>query len=241
MLTRSVLAFVVVVSAAHALADTAPTSSIKGTVIFEGEPPEAAKQPRDVDPKCPQNVTDDAIVVEHGKLRDVLVRVKNGTVGQHDAPKDAVVIDQTGCSYAPRVVGIIAGQHLLVRNSDRTFHNVWGQLRGKDLWNKPQAPGADALAFDPATAKADDVVELKCGVHAWMHGYAVVQDHPYFAVTDAKGAFEIDNLPVGTYTLETWHPLLGTRTLTVKIGKAKLGHVTARFSYKASEMDSGAK
>jgi hypothetical protein len=232
---RLVLPCIVVASAFPARAD-APTSSIQGTVIFEGEPPEAAKQPRGVDPKCPQNVADDAVVVDHGKLRDVLVRVKNGTAGQHDPPKDPVVIDQRGCSYAPRVVGVIAGQSLLVRNSDHTFHNVWGQLHGKDLWNKPQPPSTGALTLDPSTAKADDVVELKCGVHAWMHGYIVVQDHPYFAVTDAKGAFEIDNLPVGTYTLEAWHPVLGTRTLTVKIGKAKLGHVTARFSYKASEI-----
>jgi hypothetical protein len=239
MLPRLVLVLVVAGLCSRARAD-APSSSIKGTVIFEGEPPQAAKQPRDVDPKCPQNVDDDAVVVDHGKLRDVLVRVKNHTIGPFDAPKDPVVIDQRGCSYSPRVVGLVAGQQLLVRNSDRTFHNVWGQLRGKDLWNKPQAPNADALGLDPSAAKADDVVELKCGVHAWMHGYVAVQDHPFFAVTDGKGAFEIDNLPAGTYTLEAWHPTLGTRTLTVKIGKAKLAFVNARFSYKASDVGTDA-
>src|SRR5580704_7374667 len=127
---------VLVVAVAHLAHADPVTSSIKGTVIFEGEPPEAAKQSHDADPKCPQNVVDDAIVVQRGKLRDVLVRVKNGTVGQHDAPRDPVVIDQRGCGYTPRVVGIVAGQQLMVRNSDQTFHNVWGSLRGKDLWNK---------------------------------------------------------------------------------------------------------
>ena len=54
-----------------------------------------------------------------GKLRDVVVRIKNGTTGAHEAPKDPVVIDQRECSYTPRVTGIVAGQKLLVKNSDQ--------------------------------------------------------------------------------------------------------------------------
>jgi hypothetical protein len=65
----------------------------------------------------------------------------------------------------------------------------------------------------------------------------VVQDHTAFAVTDERGAFELAGLPPGSYTLEAWHPTLGTRTLDVKIasGGAKAA-VTARISYKRSEL-----
>jgi len=35
--------------------------------------------------------------------------------------------------YTPRVVGIVAGQKLQVKNSDNTFHNVWGQVASKDV------------------------------------------------------------------------------------------------------------
>ena len=93
-------------------------------------------------------------------------------------------------------------------------------------------PGGPDLQIDPSAAKAGDVVELKCGVHSWMHAYAVVQDHPYFAVTDEKGTFEIKGLDQGTYTLESWHPVLGTQTMKVVIGKGARGKVTARLSYK---------
>lgn len=226
-------ALFVLVGAMSARADT-PSGAVKGTVIFEGEAPERLKLKRDVDPKCSQDKVDDAIVVTKGKLRDVLVRIKNGSMGKHDVPSTPVVIDQRDCTYAPRVVGMIAGQKLAVRNSDDTFHNVHGTLFGKMLFNKPHAPKDKDLSLDTA-AKPDDVVELQCDVHAWMHAYAVVQDHPFFAVTGDDGAFEIKGLPVGEYTLEAWHPVLGKKAITVKIGKLKRGQVSARFSYKASD------
>ncbi len=226
------LALALVAVSSVAAADT-PPGTITGVVGFEGELPAQPEQKRDADPKCPQHVTDDAIVVNHGRLANVLVRIANGSMGQHEAPKQPVVLDQSGCSYAPRVVGLIAGQKLVVRNADKTFHNVWGTLAtGKELWNKPQAPGSAPLELDPSAAKPGDVVELKCGVHPWMHAYAVVQDHPYFAITDDKGAFEIKGLEQGEYTLESWHPVLGSKTMKVVIGKGARGKVTARLSYK---------
>lgn len=228
-MTRLVLALLSVSAIAHA-------GSIKGTVLFEGEPPEQPKLKRDVDPKCSQDRRDEAIVVNKGKLRDVMVRIKNGSTGAHAAPATPVVIDQQDCMYAPRVVGLLAGQKLTVKNSDSTFHNVHGTLSGKDLFNKPMSPKAAALSLDPSTAKPDDVVNLQCDVHAWMKSYVVVNDSPYFAVTAADGTFEIKDLPVGDYTLEAWHPTLGTKTLKISIGKGKRGDVSARFSYKQNEM-----
>ncbi|HUS31890.1 MAG TPA: DUF2012 domain-containing protein [Kofleriaceae bacterium] len=217
------------------VSSTATAGSIKGTVLFEGEPPEQQTLQRDSDPKCSKTKADEAVVVTKGKLRDVLVRIKNGSGGKHDAPAATVLIDQKDCMYSPRVVGIVAGQKLQVRNSDNTFHNVWGQVSNKDVFNKPHAAKAADLTLDPSAAKADDIVELKCGVHGWMHGYIAVQDHPYFAVTASDGSFVIKDLPQGSYTLEAWHPELGTKTMKVVIGKGKRADVTARFSYKQSE------
>ncbi|HEY0252843.1 MAG TPA: DUF2012 domain-containing protein [Kofleriaceae bacterium] len=218
------------------LSAAASAGSIKGTVLFEGEPPEQPKLKRSADPKCSQDRRDEAIVVDKGKLRDVVVRIKNGSTGEHAAPATPVVIDQTDCMYSPRVVGIVAGQKLSVKNSDNTFHNVHGVLVDKDLFNKPMAPKSPELTLDPSAAKAGDVVGLQCDVHGWMKAYVVVNDSPYFAVTAADGTFEIKDLPIGDYTLEAWHPTLGSKTLKVSIGKGKRGDVSARFSYKAREM-----
>jgi hypothetical protein len=39
-------------------------------------------------------------------------------------------------------------------------------------------------------------------------GWIVVQGHPYFAITDADGAFRLDTVPPGTYRLQVWIPPL---------------------------------
>jgi len=213
-----------------------PTGAVKGTVIFEGEAPERLKLRRDTDPLCAKvdRLSED-IIVTKGKLKDVLVRVKNGSLPAAKPPTAPAVIDQKECMYSPHVLGLVAGQKLAVRNSDGTFHNVHGTIDGKLVWNKPAAPGDPDLSLD-GSAHAGDVIDVVCDVHPWMHAYAVVQDHAVFAVTGEDGAFELTGLPPGSYTLEAWHPVLGTRSLDIKIGKGAKGAVTARFSYKRSEM-----
>jgi plastocyanin len=217
-----------------------PTGSVKGTVIFEGEAPERPKLRRDTDPYCAKvdKLAED-VIVTNGKLKDVLVRVKNGSLpaGKPPAvpPPAVAVIDQKDCTYAPHVLGLVAGQKLAVRNSDGTFHNVHGTIDGKQVWNKPAAPGDPALTVD-GSARAGDVIDIVCDVHPWMHAYAVVQDHTAFAVTGEDGGFELKGLPPGSYTIEAWHPTLGTRSLEVKIGKGAKGAVTARLSYKRMDM-----
>jgi len=46
---------------------------------------------------------------------------------------------------------------------------------------------------------------FQCDIHSHMNGYRVGFPHPYFAVTDAEGKFEITGVPPGEYTLVAWH------------------------------------
>jgi hypothetical protein len=64
-----------------------------------------------------------------------------------------------------------------------------------------------------------------------MAAYVGVLDHPFYAVSDDKGNFEIKNLPAGTYEIETWHEKFGTQTMQVTVGAAD--SKTADFTYEA--------
>ena len=37
-----------------------------------------------------------------------------------------------------------------------------------------------------------------------MKSWVLVQDHPFFAVTDKNGNYKIDNIPPGTYEVIAW-------------------------------------
>jgi len=230
-LVWTIPAVLVLQAAAHA----EPTGAVKGTVIFEGEAPDRPKLRRDTDPYCAKvdKLAEDVIVTK-GKLKDVLVRVKNGSLPAPRTVPAPALIDQKDCTYTPRVIGLVAGQQLAVRNSDGTFHNVHGTIAGKLAWNKPAAPKDPDLTLDPG-ARAGDVIDVVCDIHPWMHAYAVVQDHTAFAVTGEDGTFELTGLLPGSYTLEAWHPTLGTRSLAIQIGNGAKGSVTARLSYKRDE------
>jgi hypothetical protein len=116
-------------------------------------------------------------------------------------PKEPVVLDQKGCRYEPHVFGIRAGQPLLIKNSDDLLHNVHALPFTNAEFNIGQQPGAeDTRQF----ASREVVVKVKCDIHPWMGAWAAVLDHPFFAVTDEKGRYEIKGLPAGKHTVEVW-------------------------------------
>jgi plastocyanin len=215
-----------------ASAPTSGTATVKGTVTLTGTPPEMPLTKRDADPFCAKTpMKDEEVVVgKNGGLKNVIVRITKGLTGNYEPPMTSVTLDQSACMYRPRVTVIMAGQSLLIRNSDQTLHNVHTYKGASTLFNQAEVPGLPAIAktFKDATG---EILKFKCDVHPWMTGYVGVMGHPFFAVTGDDGGFEIPKVPPGKYTLEAWHERYGTKTSEITVVANQ--PVDAKFAFEA--------
>ena len=164
----------------------------------------------------------------NGTLADVLVYVKTGLPAdaKYPTPTAPVTIDQSGCLYHPRVFGIMVGQGLAIKNSDGILHNIKAMGKKNRPFNISQP--TTMTTNRPGFTTPEVVLPFECNVHGWMHAWAAVLPHPFFAATGTDGSFSIKGLPPGTYTIEAWHEKYGTQdvTVTVKAGETKPADVT---------------
>ncbi len=202
-----------------------PPGSVTGQVKFAGQRAKALMIDMDQDPQCvklyPEAPREEQhiVVSPEGALASVFVYVKSGLEGKKfEAPAAAVKIDQKGCWFEPRVVGMQTGQQLQVTNSDPVTHNIHPEAKVNREWNQSQAPEDGPLSR--RFARPEVMIRVKCNVHKWMRSWIGVVAHPYFAVTANDGRFELKDLPVGTYQLVAWHEKLGLqeKTLTITSG-----------------------
>jgi plastocyanin len=143
-------------------------------------------------------------------------------------PEAPVVIDQRGCLYQPHVVGVRAGQPLEIRNSDPATHNVHSRSGAGNDVNVSQAAHSPALTVVMTHPEA--MLRLTCDVHAWMNIFVAVMSHPYFAVTDASGQFEIAGVPPGPRRLEVWHERYGPQTVDVDVAAGGVREVDVTYA-----------
>jgi plastocyanin len=206
--------------AAGAAAPAKGAATVTGKVNFEGTAPQMAQIKMDADAFCKgehkEPVYEQEVVVNPNKtLQWVLVYVKEGVTGNYPPPTEAITLDQHGCQYHPHIFGIQVGQPLRILNSDGTLHNIHALPKKNAEFNIGQPfKGMETIKkFDTA----ETPVRFKCDVHKWMGAYTGVFNHPFFAVTNDQGVFEIKNLPPGNYVIEAWHEKYGPQTQNVTI------------------------
>lgn len=210
-----------------ALGSVMIAGAIKGNVKFVGGAPKP--KPLKLSAEC-GNLSkkahiSESLVVSDGNLANVLVWVNYK--GKVAPSKGSVVLDQAGCVYSPHVIGIQSGQELLIKNSDPVLHNIHSMPKTNKSFNfaMPSVVKEKKTKFD----KSEDPFYIKCDVHPWMKSWVGVFDHPYFAVTDSKGNFTIDNVPPGTYEVIAWQEKFGIKR--VKKSTATVGDSTTALNF----------
>ncbi|MQA90464.1 MAG: hypothetical protein GEU90_09540 [Gemmatimonas sp.] len=207
---------------------------ITGTVMFTGTAPDLESIDMDSEPVCAEKhegtPVQESVVTGTGTLGNVFVSVREGLSQEFPAPSTPVEIDQSGCVYEPRILGVQAGQNITIRNNDAVLHNINATPEANRGFNISQPQ--EGMTSDRSFSASEIMVPVQCDVHGWMTAFIGVTDHPYFAVTGPDGSFEIENLPPGDYVLEAWHEVYGAQTVNVTVPPS--GTAEATFTYDAA-------
>jgi hypothetical protein len=115
-----------------------------------------------------------------------------------------VVIDQPCCMFIERISVARPGDTLIVKNSAPVPHNFFWSSANNGEFNVT-IPKMDQWKMPQPLVSETTPIQYKCTIHGWMTGYVRIFDHPYYAVTDEDGKFEIKNAPAGKFRLVVWH------------------------------------
>jgi plastocyanin len=117
---------------------------------------------------------------------------------------EAATMDQKGLKFVPHVLPILLGTTVRFLNSDQVPHSVFSpdhETYNLGTWPPGQAKtytfSRDCKTFPCAYTQL-------CALHPDMEAFIVVLPNPYFARTDAQGAFLLDGVPAGTLRVGVW-------------------------------------
>jgi plastocyanin len=189
---------------------------IRGVVVFAGAT-EQKKLAVTIDQYvCGKEKSADELVVNAQRgVRNAVVWLQRPPSGvtSHTVPAK-VEMDQKGCVFVPRVVLVPAGGTVDFLNSDRLLHNLHSTSRENPSFNRTQPRGRVV----PITFAKPEIVRVNCDLHSWMRAWVVVADHPFYALSNDAGEFELPPVPPGQYTLQIWQETLGVTSREVAVG-----------------------
>jgi len=174
-----------------------------GSIKYKGEAPVNQSHPVNNNPDfCGSTVQEETFIVnpDNKGLENVVISIQGVQSGMKP-PSPTLVIENRHCHFVPHLQAAMVGDSYEIRNADPVLHNTHLHLEETTLMNVAMPPGGKNIK---KTLSQAGVVNVRCDAHKFMHGWLLVFDNPYFAVTDKDGNFEIKNVPAGHYTLKTW-------------------------------------
>lgn len=205
--------------------------TIKGTVQYTGP---------DVQPKRVPMTIDEYVCGKDKEAEDLLLTptraIRNAVVWLQTPPPGSVwegslpspKMDQKQCAFVPRIVIVPVGGTVQFLNSDRLLHNLKSAGKENPTFNRAQSHGRTI----PIVFGKPEIVRVDCDLHSWMRAWVVVADHPFYAVSNDRGEFTLDQVPPGDYTLRIWQESLGSATKSITVGTAGTTTVTVEMAGK---------
>lgn len=149
------------------------------------------------------------------ELRNVVVYLKDAPARQ--LPPTRVEIRQRDETFVPRVVAVPIGSTVDFPNDDPIYHNVFSLSSAKNfnLGRFPQGK-SKRVTFDKP-----GLVRVFCDIHSHMSATVLVFNHPWFAIPDESGRFQLPEVPPGDREITAWHERLGDTTLRVRVDNGR--------------------
>ncbi|MEZ6063475.1 MAG: carboxypeptidase regulatory-like domain-containing protein [Planctomycetaceae bacterium] len=222
MSKMKILSFALTCLCIASAGSAADWGSIKGQICLKGDVPEQAllhKKGADVKDAAvcaAHDMINPEMIVDketHG-IANVFVFLAKAPGDIHPdaaAKEDTVTFDQKNCEFIPHALFVQAGQTVEVLNSDPVAHNtnvIFIRNQPANVIVPANTAKGAGVGFS-TTSRESLPVTVKCDFHPWMRAHWLVLDHPYAAVTDKEGRFEINNLPAGDHEFRIWHEKKG--------------------------------
>jgi hypothetical protein len=139
-----------------------------------------------------------------------------------------VKLDQPHCAFIPHAFLLFqryvdpsdpegdkkkTGQKFEVVNSAPRAHKTKWEGKATISGGNVSLTPKEVKPIDDFKASYDGPVLFACSIHPWMKAYAWSFDHPFAAVTDENGKYEIKNVPAGVKVrIVAWHEEAGFLT-----------------------------
>ena len=224
-LSAALLVFAV---AATAAPKQATWSTVKGTIVFPAAKDAPARKKLEVSQDKEHclskgDILDESLIVnpKNKGIKNVVVWLRpdnmdvkaafpKESIHPDDAKRKAadVVIDQPCCMFIKRITTARVGDTIVVKNPAPVTHNFRWISGNNGEENLTVAKEAQLRMTNPLVAE-NTPVNFSCTIHPWMSGYVRIFDHPYYAVTDEDGKFEIKNAPAGKFRMVVWQEKVG--------------------------------
>ena len=205
-------------------------ATIRGAVKIDGAlpklPPLSITKYKEI---C-KDVPNESLSVGPGQgVRFAVITLEGVSKGKAVEKETVHELDNIKCRFAPHVQAASIGQFVLLKNSDPILHTAHALFTNdQPQFNLGLYPGRTSRK--PLIAAG--LVKIRCEVHPWMAAYIMVTEHPYHAVSDLYGEYEIRDIPPGVYQLKVWHESLGTQEKRIEVKPA--GSQKVDFTFTAS-------
>jgi len=202
-------------------------ATVKGVVTWKGDIPEFEPLKVNSDKGfCGKTAPQRALQVDAGSkgLGFVLVYLEEVPKGKAPAKKYWLHMGKTDdrpdserCKFEEHVFAFVRTKTVALENFDKVLHNPHGFSESHSTLFNIALP-VPKMETDEHFKRVKGVgLKYQCEIHVTMNGWMAGFEHPYFSVTDAKGAYEISDIPPGHYNLVAWHE--GYNMVKLKSGR----------------------